>query len=723
LEAAGRAVTLIWAASSDGTPLLVTGDANGVVRVWEWHSGELRHYEAIGATIRSLAFTASPDDRMWLTLAAVEDRLLHLLLPGVGNIAYYRLDRDDGVPSTKYEYRSVAAAVQADSRVLVADGSDQGITLRVLGERQLFRVSTHAATSVALAALPDGQVLLAAGVETFDVPDDNRPPGVRFFACGTGVQSVAWAVLPDGSALLASAEGDKVQVWDGATGELLRTRTEPAGDVYSVAWMVLPDGRPLLATAARFDQRTVRVLDGQTLAPLISLPGAQGAHGSLAWTVLPDGQVLLATTPGLVKRHARVWALSPARETPPPEVTVRARMAGGLRPAEAGLLALGRAEVWPPLGLIADLVALTGPGEPTELNDSRLRALAPHPGIARLRALGWPVMARLSFAGLLASALTPRPEYAAPAGGPAGALRDALLVALAGSEPGHAANVGLGELRQGAEAITDRTIALLTVIGSAAAAADPALPVRLAQHAPRMPELNGSQLRLLRDTARPGVVAKRERYGGQRPSPGTAGIGRRGSLRNLLPTQLALPTDLLVARYLQNQLLYRRHIAHIPPVPDPVTLILDTTPPSYGPAENILRLVAHLITTVLWEHGEHPVLISLSQPGAAIELSNRAQLAQLWTTRTLDPPGPAIAAALATAGDVGTKTVLLCHHFAPGPYYLPAPDRRLLTTHHPVEPAPPRPANPNHFHLPTDPAQDQLIRVIWALLAAEGSRS
>src|SRR5207302_4215501 len=119
-----------------------------------------------------------------------------------------------------------------------------------------------------------------------------------------------------------------------------------------------------------------------------------------------------------------------------------------------------------------------------------------------------------------------------------------------------------------------------------------------------------------------------------RQMTGTSRVARRGTLPQLLPTQLALPEDLLMVRYLRRHLLYRRHTSYLPPAPQPVTIVLDTTPPCFGAAESVLRLAAHLITVTLWEHGQHPLLVTLTAPGTATAVTSRAQLAQLWTTRT-----------------------------------------------------------------------------------------
>jgi WD40 repeat protein len=710
-----RATTVAWAVPAEGPPLLATGNVTGDVQVWDGRSGTLRNtFSTSSGMVRSVAWAVLADGKLFLAAGGGDGNVR--VWDGRSGAVLYTVSTSSGM------VRSVAWAVLPDGRVLLAAADGEGVQVwNGLDGEPVHSLGFADVTTMAWAVLADGRAALAAGGAQGVWVWDGLS-GTKLCECGTrAVNSVAWAVPGDGSALLATAGHDGgLRVWDGTDGTLLQSQAEPTGPAYSVAWGVLADGRLILASTGRFDQRTTRIWDGRTLSQLASLPGAQGAYGCIAWALLPGGEALLAVTPGTSHRLARIWALRSTQDIGSP--LAAGSTTHGLHPAEAGLLALGRAGLWPPLGLIADLVALTGSGQ-AELNDGRLQALAPHPGIRRLRALGWPVLARLSFAGLLTSDVAVDASFVPPDRAAPRALRDALTAALANGIPRQPAAIGLAELRRAADAITDRAISLLTILGPAAAAADPTLPVRLAQHIPNMPALDGKQFRLLREANRPTAVRRRERDGGLWHAPGTAGIELRGSLTHLLPTQLALPADVLVARYLQDQLLYRRHTTRIPPVPDPVTIILDTTPPTYGPAENILRLAAHLITTVLWEHGEHPVLISLTRPSVPTTLTSRAQLAQLWTTRTLDPPGPAIAAALGTADSVGAKIVLLSHHFASMFHYMPAPDRRLLTTHHPAEPTPPPPSHPNHFHLPAHPGQDQLIRVVWALLTPAGNGS
>lgn len=729
------ATAVAWTGTPDG-PLLATGNAEGEVRVWDGLAGTpSRRFgaRAVGM-VRSLAWTVLPGGTLLLA-ACGRPELRAAPVAWMRTPAREWQELPWGVLRLNSDLGggSVAWVTLPNGNALLAVGGIGGAgVFRFTGNdfspSILRLVNAHydpsdsEGTSVAWTLLTDGRALLAVGgpqgTRVFDGETGDELP-----ACGTGaVNTVAWA--PDEPSLLATGGADgTVRIWDGTAGTLRHTLTEHTGPVYSVAWTTAHNGQRLLASAGRYDRKTVQIWDGTTFSRLTRLPGARGGSNSLAWGSLPDGRLRLAAAPGLSRRHVRLWDIGPARRTsrPRPAATPAARpVPGSLRPAEAGLFALGRADLWLPLGLIADLVALTGGQTAAGLNDLRLSSLAEHPGVQRLRALAWPVPARLSFAGLLGRGLSLGSGYTPPADAPADSLRAALTGMVASDGPAEPAEVNIGELRAAADAVTEQLVTLLTILGPATVAADPVLPLRLAARAVKLPPITDRQLRLLGDTTTAGVTG--EETGAQpRHAPGTADISRRGSLTRLLPSQLALPADLLAARLLRDQLLYRRNIAHVPPKPGPVTIILDVTPPAYGVPETILRLVAHMITTALWRHEASPTLVSLEQPDVETVLSRRGQLAGLWTTRTLNPPGPAIATALETAAHLGTPAILLSHYNAPERHYSPGPGRWLLTTHQPAEPAPPPPSHPNHFHLPPDPSRAQLAEAVWGLLVPPGA--
>lgn len=723
-----------WASAPGERLLLATGHDDGAVRIWDGYTGALARTisltpgtTAAGAgAVRSVAWAMLTGGKA--VLATGHEDGSTLIRDGLTGERQITIPVGDGL-----NVRTLAWAVPPGGGLLLATADADGKTRVLSGHTGALRwmVSEAPAWSVAWAALPDGGLLLATGntdgcARLYDGQTGSLLRTLIHSASGAEVNSVAWAIVKGGRPLLATGGDDgKVRIWKGDSGTLVHTLTEPSGPVFSVAWAVLADGSPVLASTGKFDERTTRIWDGRTFDRLANLPGARGIGASLAWAQPGDGRLLLCAAPGMSELPARIWQVQVASAGPakPSRADVAATLRS-LGPIEAGLLAFGRVDLWPPLGLVDDLVALTGPGpaDLLDLNDGRLLSLAGHAGLRRLCDLCWPTPARVSFAGLLASGLSLAPAFRPPPGTAALVLREALAGALAAAgqaetaAPAAAAEVNLGELSAAGDTMTDRMIAMLAILGPQAVAADPAMPLLMAQSASQLPVLAGKQLRMLGETNRRGSTRPRESDGGLRHAPGTAGIGRRGSLTQLLPTQLALPPDLLTIRFVQDHLLYRRHVARVPPTPEPVTLILDTTPPTFGSVENALRLVAHLITTVLWEYGEHPVLISLAEPTVATPLTSRAHLTRLWTTRSLNPPGPAIATALDTAAETGSGCALLSHHHSPERYYLPGPRRRLVTTHHPAEQAPPPPSHPNHYHLPPDPAQALLAAVVWALL-------
>jgi hypothetical protein len=257
---------------------------------------------------------------------------------------------------------------------------------------------------------------------------------------------------------------------------------------------------------------------------------------------------------------------------------------------------------------------------------------------------------------------------------------------------------------------------LLAILGERACAADPLLAVRLAGRARGLPVLGG-RLGLV---AAPGRVRGGERVAGTGTllySPGTAGVARTGPVSRLLATQLALPRRLLALRLAEAQLLYREHRAPAPPAPELVTVVLDVSPPVFGPAELVLRLAAHLVVAAGWEFGQVPGLVTLADPGRVVAVAGPGELVGLWTARTLAEPGPALGVALATAAGAGRVVVVLAHHRAVAGRYVPSGRARLVTCHQPGEDPPWAQPGGWHCHLPPGAAPGQLTRAVAMALA------
>ncbi|QXJ20199.1 WD40 repeat domain-containing protein [Actinomadura graeca] len=680
-------------------------------------------------------------------------------------------------PITSYDWTA-----DSEGRLVLAAGGETGqLCVWYVESGRLITAVTcpGRVTAVALAALPQGRLVAVAGTASGELTlwdeTGDRPlplPGHTYVAGnvpghGGAITSARWAVLSDGHARLATADDQgKVQIWD-ERGRFSMSMPHHVYPITSLRWAVLPDGTAYLAI---FASSEILIVDkGGTVLRAFPLLQSEPLT-SVDLTALADGRLLLATV-GFATREVRVhdartgaahrlgthvgtaepptvsWIRQehgplqivlgdsnqsgvsdvtvtppPPGSGPPPAAADAPAPSRALVPARLGLLKLGSGALWPALGLVADLLSLTG-RHTGELHDPRLAVLEAHPGVARLRQLGWPAAARVAFAALLASRLPDDAGFGPPGAG-VRRLEEALGRALATATLPAAEPAAEPEaLAAAADEITQQTVALLALIGPRAAAEDPLLPLHLGHLEVALPPLTDRQLRLLAQHGHPPDRRLRRSGGGTpRHTPGTAGIVRHGLLRHMLHTDLALPPDLLALRRLENQLLYRRHTTPQPPTPRPLTLVLDTTPPTYGTVELVLRMAVHALTVASWEHGLEPVLVTLTDPDRALTLTGPRQLLTMWTSRTLQPPYPALDRALDTAAQTGRTTVLLLHHHSAGKDRAPGPATPFVTTRHAVEPARPRPAHPDHHELPPEPGGMELDDLVSALLLPGAAR-
>ncbi|MBT2510193.1 hypothetical protein J7I98_30935 [Streptomyces sp. ISL-98] len=663
-----------------------------------------------------------------------------LATSGGGNNLYLH-DIGAGFRKDSYEanfsLESAKLTTGRDGALLLTAGGPDNVVIWDLAEREPGS-STHvlfglqATSSVELSEVqPDGANLVATGhrdgrVLVWGFNDPTLVLIHEMDAAAGPVWAVAWGMLPNGSALLASGHDDgRICVWNGLTGTLLVTCPPCPGRVDSVAWTVGPSGLNVLASG--HSDGTVRIWSWQTGSVLHEFDGLT-AHGvppfdvgsMVGWLLLPQGSIWLYAAG---ETGSRIWeleldgllaasgTLSSTEDTDPAAITRP-------RPLPAtvcrGLVRLAASGVCPPLGLLDDLVALSGPAT-APLLDERIRSLADHPGVRILRDLEWPAPARVGLAGLLAAGLS-EPDTVPPPGHGPRELSDALRRALIGApsrvpdrEP------PLAALRAAADAITGRTAALLAVIGPEAVADDPVLPLRMAQQAPAMPSVDLRRLQLLT-----GAASTAARHAGTTVhAPGSGGISRTGRITQMLPSQLALPDRLLTLRYARHELLYRLHSSAAQWAPEPVTLVLDTSPPTFGPPEVVLRSLAHLLATTLWCHGRHATFVGLDRPDLLRPVSRPADLAMLWTSRTLEPPD--LDAALNTAASTGMPTVLLAlHHLARDHTLVAGPRLRLATTHLYDDLPRARPPESHHVHLPPDATGRRLTDAVRLLLTGDG---
>ncbi|MDJ0841547.1 MAG: hypothetical protein QNK37_33880 [Acidobacteriota bacterium] len=318
-----------------------------------------------------------------------------------------------------------------------------------------------------------------------------------------------------------------------------------------------------------------------------------------------------------------------------------------------------------PLVLLHDLTQLTGNYRP----DNTVAALKNHPIIRDLIALRWPQAARVGLAGLILHQV-PFPDWVPPEGLTPTMLRDGLSVALAGEEiEPEQVTVPLAALRKAADSIDDRMLALLQLLGPEAVAKDPGLPIRLLPHVDHLPPLTAADRRLL------GLrldLRGAGRASGRGPGAERAGVSARGAPRDLLPGQLALAHDLFAYRAYTNTLLYRDRQGREPPLLRPTVLLLDVSPPVFGPVEGTTRLAAHAVAATLVEAGIPCVLVTAGGRPTVRHLKQAADLMEIWTARVYDFPDEAEALKRAEAlagqlrdGPLEPVILLLTHaHFA-----------------------------------------------------------
>jgi ATP-dependent Clp protease ATP-binding subunit ClpC len=401
--------------------------------------------------------------------------------------------------------------------------------------------------------------------------------------------------------------------------------------VGSVSWS--PDGRRLASGSA---DNTLRIWDAETGQEVARFAFEEAYAWRLAWS--PDGAFLASSHQGDVFRFWDTRRFVQDRSivaTPNPPARELAAL-------PAALAALHRLGLHPPLDLLRDLLRLVA-GLPV---DSTAAALAAEPGLRHLAALRWPAAARIGLAAWLLRTVPlhgwdPPPELQPLE------LRDLLVAGLAGpSIDPITIDPPLIPLRQAAAQVDDRFLTLLATLGPNALADDPAILLRLSRRLPELPALAAPRRRLL------GVRIEPDRGGpaqGQGPGGDRAGVQRRGDLRSLVPSQLALPPEVYQARQSRGELLYRARAGREPPRLRPAVLVLDVSPASFGPIEATTRLAAHVLASSLLAAKIPAWLLTAGGAGTAAVLERPADLVEVWARRTLDPPQPARTLARARA--------------------------------------------------------------------------
>ncbi|MDX1619750.1 MAG: WD40 repeat domain-containing protein, partial [Nitriliruptorales bacterium] len=279
----------------DGTTFVTEGpEESGLVDIRAATSGEsVRDFRGHGADINDVAFSSDGS----LLATSGDDGLVRVWNPQTGELKAEVRGRGVvwGV-SFSPDGSRVAAAWVDEAVVRVMDMTADDPPLEIAARTHALGDSTSFS--------PDGgrlAIAQAEGVTVVDAVDGGQL--VRFDDSTAGALAVAWS--PDGRWIASSSEGLVAQVTDAATGERHVDLDGHTGEVFDLDWN--RDGTRL-ATGARDGFARVFEIAEDGATEQVALAARDGAVGGVAFS--PDGEKLL--TGDLRVTNARIWNVGTA---------------------------------------------------------------------------------------------------------------------------------------------------------------------------------------------------------------------------------------------------------------------------------------------------------------------------------------------------------------------------------------------------------------------------
>ncbi len=519
-----------------------------------------------------------------------------------------------------------------DGRYLAAGGNSGIVTIWEPVAGTSWKTIQSPGSSIwGLAWSPDGRLIaMGTGQGTLAIHDLVSNTELRRRTdLGGWVGDIGWS--PDGRLFAISCYNRGEVIVENVERNYEQIHRLPhGGKALSLAWS--PSGRYLATGSGQDTNRTIYIWDMQSGRQVKQFTFEERNAWRLAWA--RGGQFLASSHLG---DACRIWdtrdLVSDRRVMPSIGVT-KGAVPRELRPLTSELTRLHQLRQHPPLSLMNDLLGLLG----GERDAGPLRPLVSHSGIQQLVGLRWPRAARLGLVAILLHQI-PIQCWEPPASLTAHDLRADLRLALAGdSIPPEAPPAPVSALLVSADRIDDRLVTLLTLLGPDAVAADPALPLRLLPRVRSLPPLTVAQRDLL--TRGAGLTEAGAALAGGGGAE-RFGIDSRGDWRSVLPSQWALPSDVLAYRQQMGGLLYRARPRRPMPKTRPLVVVLDVSPPCFGAVESVTRMAAHIAIGGCLQSGLPAVLLACAQDERVFEMNTAADVIDLWTARDLGQPNVA----------------------------------------------------------------------------------
>jgi len=280
--------------SRDGSTL-ATGGGFKTVRLWNVQTGQplgppLKGHQG---PIKAVAF--SPDGSLLATAGL--DKTVRLWAVAGGQLLATFSGHQDEVN---------ALAFNSEGKMLVSAGGDRTIRVWQVPSGQLLQKLDGGCALAALAFAADDRTLVSGGdddlIHLWEVGTWQEARKLR----GHKQSIVSLLFTPDGKTLVSGDLGDSIRLWDLASGRETGRIARQLGDADALA--LSPDGRVLAAGGTNNTVRRWDILGKELVV------GAGHQAGIASMALAPDGKLLASGSNG---GGVRFWVPGTSKEAPP----------------------------------------------------------------------------------------------------------------------------------------------------------------------------------------------------------------------------------------------------------------------------------------------------------------------------------------------------------------------------------------------------------------------